>query len=422
MKNEELMKELIKNIQKLTSEQVSEMLALKEDNLQAALDNIELILLNVTKDKLLANASQLLEPTPADVTKSLEIAQDFVKSILSPTREQECALSLEIGKKYFEFGHWDNALKHFEETIQIAQEIGNIQLKAVSYARIGYIRAHRSEWEASEEAFKQSLELFEQLGDTTNEFARVYYHMGANYFRRGDFEKAADHYDKALEIAQEFNYADIIARVNLGLGALSDARGDLDRAVAYYQQGIPKFEEINDAHGLASMYHSLGITYAKRSDWEDAGECYERCFELAKDYECAPLLAAVYLNKAEFYFKLHDTLMAKTYCGKALEMFEGMKDKRGTVNTYKLFGTILRKTKDWEESARFFRVALRICKETADIHTEAEIHHEFGIMYQEMNDRVKALEHLRQSQQLYDRLAAHERSEAVGKQISRSEA
>ena len=420
MKNEELMRQMINNIQKLTSEQVSEMLTLKEDNLQAALDNIELVLLNVTKDKLLSGAVQIPESASTDITKSLEIAQDFVKSILPLTHEQEGALSLEIGKKYFEFGNWDNALKHFEGTMQIAQELENIQLEAEAYSRIGYIRAQRSEWDASEEAFKQSLKLFEQLGDK-NEAARVYYHMGANYFRKGDFEKATEHYDKSLEIAQEFNYADIIARVNLGLGVLSDARGDLDRAVAYYQQGIPRFEEIDDANGLASMYHSLGITYTKRNDWEDAGESYEKCLELARDYGYTPLLAAAYLNKAEFYLKLHDTLMAKTYCGKALEMFEGMRDKRGTVHAYKLFGGILRKAKDWEESARFFRVSLRICKEIADVHTEAEIHHEFGIMYQEMNDRVKALEHLRQSHQLYERLAAHERAEAVGQRISELE-
>ena len=264
------------------------------------------------------------------------------------------------------------------------------------------------------------MELFEQLGDT-NEIARVYYYMGTNYFRQGDFEKAAEYYDKALEIAQELNYADIIAQVNSGLGVLADAQGELDKAVAYYQQGIPRFEETDDAPGLADVYHNLGITYAKRNDWEDAGECYEKCLELAADYGCLPLLAAVYLNKAEFYFKLHDTLMAKTYCGKALEMFEGMKDKRGIVHTYKLFGAILRKTKDWEEAARFFRVALRICQETADVQTQAEIHHEFGIMYQEMNDSVKALEHLRQSQQLYERLAAHERAEAVGQSISELE-
>ncbi len=420
MENEKLVEELIKHIRELTSEHVSEMLTLKEDNLQTALNNIELILLNLTKDKLLADAAQIPEPTSMDTIKFLELALDFVKSIIPLTREQEGEFVLKIGKKYSDFGDWDNALKYFEQATQIAQEVGNIQLKADAYSRIGYIQAQLSEWDASEEACKQSLELFEQLGDK-NEISRIYYYMGSNYFRMGDFEKATEYYDKALEIAQEFKNARIIALANLSLGAISDAQGDLDRAVAYYQQSIPRFEQADDAHGLAGMYHNLGITYAKRSDWEDAGECYEKCLELARDYGYTHLLAAVYMNKAEFYFKLHDTLMAKTYCGKALEMFEEMKDKRGIVNTYKLFGMILRNAKDWEESARFFRVAIRICKEINDIHTEAEIHYEFGIMYQNMDDRVKALEHLRQSHQLYEQLAASERAEMVRQRISELE-
>jgi len=265
MENEELIKELIKHIRELTTEQVSEMLTLKDDNLQTALDNIELILLNLTKDRLLADAAQIPEPTQGDLAKSFESVLELVKSIIPITREQEGEFFFGIGKKYFDFSDWDNALKYFEKAIQAAQEVENIQLRARAYLRIGYIRAQLSEWDASEEAYKQSLELFEQLGD--KEISRVYYNMGWNYFHRGDLEKAAEYYDKALDIAQEFQYAEVIARANAGLGAISGARGDLDQAVAYYHRVISRFEQVDDAYGLAGMYHNLGIIYAKRNDW-----------------------------------------------------------------------------------------------------------------------------------------------------------
>ena len=76
---------------------------------------------------------------------------------------------------------------------------------------------------------------------------------------RGDYDEAARHYQRSLDINEWLgDQADMAASYHQ-LGMLAHGRGDYDEAARQYQRAVDIRERLGGQAGMATTYSQLGI-------------------------------------------------------------------------------------------------------------------------------------------------------------------
>lgn len=135
--------------------------------------------------------------------------------------------------------------------------------------------------------------------------SRVYYNLGNEYRRIGDYEKAILAYNKATKI----NPRDADVYYNLGM-TYSDL-GENEKAIEQYKATI----EINPSYDKA--YYNIGNLYYQLGDVEQALEYYKKVIKIN------PLHVKAYNNLGVTYNRLGDKIRAEATFKKAIEIDPG---------------------------------------------------------------------------------------------------
>jgi len=156
-------------------------------------------------------------------------------------------------------------------------------------------------------------------------------------------EKDIGFYQDWLNIAKENGYPKVLNEIEFeaihfcNLGVAWYEEGDFERAIEHYKRALwlnPNYE---------AAYNNLGVAYAKQGDFGKAIECYKKAAILK------PNFAAAYNNTGVAFYKLG-------YLEKAIEYFEKANDadpKYSRANDYKI--AVLVKMGEREKAFKFIK-------------------------------------------------------------------
>jgi len=139
--------------------------------------------------------------------------------------------------------------------------------------------------------------------------AEVWNMLGVAYWQKGDFERALEHYEKALAL----DPGDAIINVNIGsfyvaMSQTTKRLEDAQRSVEYFQRAIA------DDPLLASAYNGLGGTMKLLGNNDEAIANWEKALELNPGYSIS-----VY-NLAYAYLEKGNKTQALEYCQRYLSI------------------------------------------------------------------------------------------------------
>ena len=171
--------------------------------------------------------------------------------------------------------------------------------------------------------------LLELLGrDLDYKKVEILNNLGTSHYSLGDYSKAIEYYEKALEIRINTlgeNHPDIAGSYN-NLGIAYRSLGDYGKAIEYHEKALEiGINTLGENHpDIAGSYNSLGIAYHKLGDYGKAIEYYEKALEIRINTlgENHPDIAGSYNNLGTSYHKLGDYGKAIEYYKKALEIIE----------------------------------------------------------------------------------------------------
>lgn len=134
--------------------------------------------------------------------------------------------------------------------------------------------------------------------------AKAHHYLGHIYSEK-EYEKAIEHYEKAIELAPNLTYS------YHGLGNAYSYKKEYDKAIECYNKAVlidPQY---------SSAYHNLGIVYSDKENYDKAIECYDKAIQLDSNLDIS------YYCRADVYFeqnKLKDSLKDyETYISLAKE-------------------------------------------------------------------------------------------------------
>ena len=119
----------------------------------------------------------------------------------------------------------------------------------------------------------EAIELLQRLTVRAPRMAEAHFHLGDAVRARGDMARAAQHYQRAIDLDPNF------AAAHSNLGNALRALGQLDASIAAHQRAVKVCPDFAEAH------HNLGIAlFSVGRDVNQAARSFERALELRPDY------------------------------------------------------------------------------------------------------------------------------------------
>jgi two-component sensor histidine kinase/Tfp pilus assembly protein PilF len=209
-----------------------------------------------------------------DIPKALEYYHKSLNIQEEIGDKEGIAISLNnIGVIYRNQGDIPKALEYNHKSLKIQEEIGNKLGIARSLNNIGMIYNNQEDIPKALTYFHKSLKIYEEIGNKEGT-AYSLNNLGFNELKKGNTSgivAAKQHLLKALEIAQEIGYPDLISKVSSNLSKVYEKQGKGMKALDMHQLHIQMRDSINNEATLkASIQQEAKYVFEKVQAVKDA--------------------------------------------------------------------------------------------------------------------------------------------------------
>ena len=135
-------------------------------------------------------------------------------------------------------------------------------------------------WGAWDQAVSLVHETLSWLAADSPRRAAWIHQLGILSQYQGDYEEAARHYQRSLDINERVGNQASMASSYHQLGRLSELQGDYGEAARQYQRSLDIEEQVGNQAGMATSYHQLGILAHDHGDYEEAARQYQRSLDI----------------------------------------------------------------------------------------------------------------------------------------------
>jgi len=147
--------------------------------------------------------------------------------------------------------------------------------------KMGGLHQDLGEYEAGRQAYREALEIKQQLGDRAG-VAQTLHQLGNVAYLQGDYAEARRLYGESLDIAQQLGNRAGLAATLHQLGMLAQGQGDYVEARRLYQESLDIKQEMGDHAGIAATLHQLGMLAQAQGDYAEARRLYGESLDIAQ--------------------------------------------------------------------------------------------------------------------------------------------
>jgi tetratricopeptide (TPR) repeat protein len=251
-----------------------------------------------------------------------------------------------------------------------AARSGDRAAQAAALGGRGLIAYARGEYLPAEVAFRESCELYRQIGDRRGE-ADVVKSLADIDRVRSDDTEAEDGYRHAYDLYEAIGDARGQADALKGLGDMAYARGQPPEAEGSYQRAHDLCEQIGYRSGQADALCGLGDVALLGRNSNRAREVFARARDIYVDIGNVHGLAYAMKGLGDAARRQGDTEQARESYGEALDLYEriGFRDSYADVLTG--LGDVARAEGDDERADSLYQEAYDISHQIGYRHGEA---------------------------------------------------
>ncbi|CAF1330090.1 unnamed protein product [Adineta steineri] len=291
-----------------------------------------------------------------------------------------------LGDVLIQMGEYDKAERYLhiiiEHTTQNPEFLGKI------YVSLGVIYYNKGNYHKALQHYQQALEFYLKLyykRDPVDNIGVTYTHIGSTYHQLGNDQVALEYLDKALDIqrlpsrnAYTFNQIALIYQ----------NKGDYHQTLEYFQRALKIEEEVlnlNKYHPkLATTYNNIGDTYYRLEDYDNALKYLQHALDirLKGTVSTHEDLAAIYSNLSLVYLSKHCLKEALEMAEKALEIDTNAlpENHMSLANTHNIIGTICIKHGDLNKASFHLEKVVEIISKS-DVKNISMDHIQYQINY-----------------------------------------
>jgi tetratricopeptide (TPR) repeat protein len=207
-------------------------------------------------------------------TGELTLAYDNLKKAESLASSEEEILDVyrEMGRILRRMGKLDDAYMYLIRALNLAREMGNIEMQGVILNDIGGIYYDKGELDKAFNYYLDSL----HLAFDEKVRADIYNNIALIYCKKDKCKKAVIYLQKVIEIVEKQGDFHRLSIYKLNLGYAYTKLKNYKLAMKYLSEGLDGLEKIGDKYSLSMAYKYIAEFHKDRGEEELAREYYGR--------------------------------------------------------------------------------------------------------------------------------------------------
>ena len=301
-------------------------------------------------------------------------------------------------------GRNQDATEHLKESLRRASRLAPV-LNALAVA--SYLR------EKVEPAISYSREAFREAGRDVPVQAVVSRNMGYFYQRKGDDEKAAESYEKALVYLGPQGGLEQLSILRMRVGRLFRRLGDREKAREHLSEAAHLFHRLGDRRNEARAHTALASVLTETGEHEAAQVSLEDALNLCQKIEDKAGEALVYSQMGVSFAAQEQFTRALRYYENALSLNRGLENRKGEAANLSGMGNIHYARGDLPEAREAYEAALEINREQGSVLAQGVVLGSLGRVHFEGREREASRECLSEARRIFQDLGAAEALEGV---------
>jgi tetratricopeptide (TPR) repeat protein len=304
-------------------------------------------------------------------------------------REVEAIALHNRGVHLQDLGHIGEALRDYEQALEILRGLGDRAGEARSLHQIANVHQHRGEYAEALRLYQCSLEIKRELGDRAGEAVSLH-QIGMIHRLRGEYAEALGFYERSLEIKRELGDRAGEAVSLHQIGIIHQHRGEYAEALGFYERSLDTLRELGDRAGEAVSLHQIGIIHHLRGEHAEALGFYERSLEIKRELgdragEAGSLhqVGIIHQHRGEY-------AEALGFYERSLEIERELGNRAGEAGSLHQIGIIHQLRGEYAEALGCYERSLEIHRELGDRTSEARALAQLGVLYRDRGDFRRA--------------------------------
>ncbi|MDZ8025228.1 MAG: tetratricopeptide repeat protein [Nostoc sp. DedQUE11] len=288
--------------------------------------------LEITKNHSVLREIAYCEYQTGEVEQALNYYQQALNLCPAENEQELGAIYHCLGILKANEGEVDEAIKLFNQSLEITQRIGKIQGQGATLNQLGILYANKGDVDEAIALYNQSLEIKERIGDVQGKAVTLHC-LGNIYADKGDVEQAVALYNQSLEINERIGDVRCQAATLYCLGNIHANKGEVDEAIALYNQSLEINERIGNVRDKAATLHQLGHIHANKGEVDEAIALFNQSLEIKERIGDVQGKAATLNNLAGIYANKGEVDQAIALLNQSLEISERIGDVKTKATT-----------------------------------------------------------------------------------------
>jgi len=305
-----------------------------------------------------------------------------------------------LGILYSRTENFPLAVEHLKKALKIYEENEILDRLAESYSTLGIVEENALDYDNALKAFNASLKINEEIGEDLNR-GRELRRIGRIYYLRlNRFEEARKYFSQAYELFVELEQVDQQVESLLELGLVAEKEADFRYALELYGKAQALAEEANLKPGLAKAFLYQANAHWFQGNYQQAFRFQRQSLEIARELEDKLQQAFILNTLGLIHWTLNDSERALENLGQSLELAEAVHSLLDIATAYNNIGLVHRKEKRYPESIEFFEKALKRDEQLKSRWGQGYTHRNMGISLLRMGRLEIAESHLKKAVEL----------------------
>jgi tetratricopeptide (TPR) repeat protein len=258
------------------------------------------------------------------VFKNKDTAMHYLKNALliwqNLGNKKEESLTLNnVGQIYENLFNYVEAIKSYQQSIDISKQVNNKMLIASNYKSIGSIHDRCGNTTLALNYYRRAIEITKEI-DFRTDIAEINYKIGIIYFNQEKFEEAEFQIKKAQDIYMKLKADEEVIRCNLALTRIYKKKGN-------FQKAIDGLNEILD------LPLDQSTPYIQTSAWVELADINK----IVGNYDYAVKFAEKALSSINK--NQHLELQARIYSTLYIA-YDSLKDESRALENFKKYATL----------------------------------------------------------------------------------
>ena len=299
------------------------------------------------------------------------------------------------------------AYRYQRMALAIFKKYNNIGGIAENYQAWGIILNNLNKKDSSLIVYQMAVGLAEKAGDLDLQ-GSLYVNIGLVYSNLRDLPKASEYYNKAYLVSEKTGNKRLMGNATRKLGNIYLHEEDFLKALGNFKKAYSLYAEANDSASMGECLGSIGFASRYANMPDSAIVYFNRAIALFTKVNYKTFIPIAYTEIGRTYFEQEHYTLAVENFKKALELYKGIQyeDHVDALNIFT--GQALTELHQYDEAQRYLEAGKALAIKTNDLEMQREAEDGLYNYYLKTKNYVKALEALKQFNNLKDTIIKKE--------------